>query len=274
MPGPNKTKGARNNARRFTRNRKFNSKRERKEVSMLRKMANDRAKLALIMVNIAQRYARGNQLYNEYLDIANNMFSLTVLRNILFQMVLATTGEFNKKFRRIMPVIFSEIEILGHVTLTQFFILVSNKLDLEDVKWGQLQVDSGETSALNAISNISDVLGHTCKVLAFGAQCVGRNDISECFSALDNLTSCIGSSCNAANFALRTHGHLTGEHPLREERIQTMAFTAGRFGAAGAQGNNITKALELQATLKNTEEIIRAAEGIPAAYTAAPRPFI
>jgi hypothetical protein len=53
-----------------------------------------------------------------------------------------------------------------------------------------------------------------------------------------------------------------------------MAFTAGRFGAAGAQGNNITKALELQATLKNTEEVIRAAEGIPLAYTAAPRPFI
>ena len=274
MPGRNRTKDARKNAQRFTKNRKYNRKRQREEVSNLRKMINDRAKLALIMVNIAQRYAGGHQLYNQHPDIANNMFSLTVLRNILFQMVLATTGEFNKKFRRIMPVIFSEIEILGHVTLTQFFILVSNKLDLEDVKWGQLQVDSGETSALNAISNISDVLGHTCKVLAFGAQCVGQNDISECFSALDNLTSCIGSSCNAANFALRTHGHLTGEHPLREERIQSMAFTAGRFGAAGAQGNNITKALELQATLKNTEEVIRAAEGIPAAYTAAPRPLI
>lgn len=274
MPGPNRTKIRRNNARRLTKNRKYNHKRKLEEVSNLRKMANDRAKLALIMVNIAQRYAGGHQLYNAHPDIANNIYSLTILRNILFQMVLATTGEFNKKFRRVMTVIFSEIEILGQVTLAQFFILVSNKLDLEDVKWDKLQVDSGDTSALNAISNISGVLSQTCKVLAFGAQCVGRNDVSQCFSALEDLTSCVGPACNAANLALRTHGHYTGKHPLTAERLQSMRLSAGTLGASIAEQNTIAKVLELPGTLEDVGHIIHAVEEIPVAYTASPRPLI
>ena len=272
MPGQNKTKGARNNARRFTRNRKFNRRRQRSELSHLRKLANDRARLALIMINIAQRYAGGYELNNGQPDIANNVYSLIVLRNILFQMVLATTGEFHEKFRRSMPAIFTEIEILGRVSLAQFFILVSNKLDLEDVKWDQLQVDSGETSALNAVSNISSVLGKACSVLAFGARCVGRNNASECFTALETLTSCVGPACNAANVALRLHGHYTGEHPLNVERVQTMGLTAATLAAGAAGQNKFSRVLELPGTLENTEGLFHAAEGIPAAYTTAPRP--
>ena len=273
MPGQNKTKGARNNARRFTRNRKFNRKRQRKEVEYIRKLANERARLALIMINIAQRYAGGYQLNNGQPDIANNIYSLIVLRNILFQMVLATTGEFHEKFRRSMPAIFTEIEILAQVTLAQFFILVSNKLDLEDVKWGQLYVDSGDTSALNAVSNISGVLGKACTVLAFGARCVGRNDLSQCFSAFEEVTSCVGSACNGANLALRLRGHYTGEHPINAERLQTMAVTAGTLAAGAAGRNNITRVLELPGTLENAQQVYETVSAIPAEFTTAPRPI-
>jgi hypothetical protein len=273
MPGPNKTKTARNNARRFTRNRKFNRKRQRDEVSKLRKMANDRAKLALIMINIAKRYAGGYQLYDGQPDIANTVYSVIILRNILFQMTLATTGEFHEKFRRSMPAVYTEIEILAQVSLAQFFILVSNKLDLEDVKWGQLQVDSGDTSALNAVSNISGVLGKACTALAFGARCVGRNDISECFSALENLTSCVGPACNAANIALRLKGHWSGEHPLDAERMQSMALTAGTLGASALGQNNISEALEMPGTIENAQEVLTTVSEIPVKYTAAPRPI-
>ena len=273
MPGQNKTKGARNNARRFTRNRKFNRKRQRNEVAYIRKLANERARLALIMINIAQRYAGGYQLNNGQPDIANNVYSLIVLRNILFQMVLATTGDFHEKFRRSMPAIFTEIEILAQVTLAQFFILVSNKLDLENVKWDQLYVDSGDTSALNAVSNISGVLGQACTALAFGARCVGRNDVSECLSALESLTSCVGPACNAANVALRLHGHYTGEHPINAERLQTMAVTAGTLAAGAAGRNNISRVLELPGTFENTQELFQTVRNIPAQYTNAPRPI-
>jgi hypothetical protein len=235
-------------------------------------MANDRAKLALIMINIAQRYAGVNRLYNGQSDIADIIFPITILRNILFQMTLATTGEFHEKFRRSMPAVFTEIEILAQVSLAQFFILVSNKLDLEDVKWSQLQVDSGEKSALNAVSNISGVLGKACSALAFGARCVGRNDVSECFSALESLTSCVGPACNAANLALRLKGHLTGEHPLRDERMQSMALTAGSLGASALGQNTISEALEMPGTLENAQEVLTTVSEIPAKYTAAPRP--
>lgn len=266
--GKRRNKFTRANARRFVQNRKATTRRFRKEALILEKIIDGHARLALLMVNVIREY----NLYDDPKLFENVLFSTIFFRNVLFQMMLKTTDDLHNKFVRAMPAVYTQLEVLVQVTAIQFYILVADKLDSEgvnwDTSWDTVYVDSGNTSALQVVSNYSDMLGKTCLALSYGARCLGRSNIGECLDMAKTAAGTLATVATAANTGFRTHGHFSGTHPIADEHlIGSLVLPSLKVGSAVANSFGFDRVAQIAGmpnTVSNAQETYEAIEQIPA----------
>jgi hypothetical protein len=268
--GKRRNKFTRANMRRFNQNRKAGTRRLRKEAVILEKIIDGHAKLALLMINVIKEY----NVYNDPKLFEDTLFSTIFFRNVLFQMMLKTTDDLHMKFIRAMPSVYTQLEVLVQVTAVQFYILVAEKLDSEgvnwDANWDTVYVDSGNTSALQVVSNYSDMLGKTCLALSYGARCVGRTNIGECLEMAQTAAGTLATVATAANTGFRAHGHFSGTHPIADEHmISSLVLPSLKIGSALANTVGLERVSQITGipnAVSNAQETYEAIEQIPANF--------
>jgi hypothetical protein len=131
-------------------------------------------------------------------------------------------------------------------------------------------VDSGNTSALQVVSNYSDMLGKTCLALSYGARCLGRSNIGECLDMAQTAAGTLATVATTANTGFRAHGHFSGTHPIADEHlVGSLVLPSLKVGSAVANTFGLERVAQIAGmpnTVSNAQETYEAIEQIPGEF--------
>lgn len=231
MPAPLKTKGARNNTRRFGRNTKSTRKMESNKADYIKKRAKNLAKLASALLSVAASLNKEESVG----DPALKSYSNADTQSILIHFRELFSGEL---FRTIV----GKVRRLPTVTILLLFTIIVNEIrDLSEVQWTKLVSENNSDSALHGIAMVSNHLYNACLAAAAPVSCISP----PCGAFLASVGQTIGCVRNVCSFT---------DHGLKlMTRKNKTSLLMGTLGHVASIGEHHTLSKILAADEKATK---------------------